>query len=419
MPVSGEGAIILEFQYQEPAAISVRRADIHDRRRQLLSDHEAGDNSRAVAHNVDWPSSLNRSGRSQHLRPISLLDHRSRGRQLRQSEVNAKATRESLLQRLDDFAVSKPVEAAALKRQVAHFEEAALSAVEQYTDDQRVLGNTLLAEARQHSVRINDRLSAIVDGLNREVLRARDQVVSDVAQTTRIAYALVVLTIILGITLTLVILRSILVPLRQVTAAMDGITAGDLNTPIPPASGDEIGLMAKTLQLFRESIVERTRLADESDRQRRLIETALRTISDGFVLYGPDDRLVLCNSKFRDLYPRIADLIVPGIPFPAILRAVVDRKLIDLDGKTPDGWIAERMRQHTDPKGFSEYQYNALGCASASGECRMAAPSRSIPTSPSSNSARPSSNGLWNRLTKPIRQNRVSSPTCRTSCARR
>ncbi len=38
---------------------------------------------------------------------------------------------------------------------------------------------------------------------------------------------------------------------------------------------------------------------------------------------------------------------------------MVDRKLIDLDGKTPEGWIAERMRQHTDPKGFSEYQYNA------------------------------------------------------------
>ena len=318
------------------------------------------DNSRAVAHNVELAELIdiaqdvrNIFGQFRYWTTDLAVS------QLRQSEVNAKATRERLLQRLDDFAVSKPAEAAALKRQVASFEEAAFQAVEQYTDDQRVLGNTLLAEARQHSVRINDRLSAIVDGLNREVLRARDQVVSDVAQTTRIAYILVVLTIILGIATTLVILRSILVPLRQVTAAMGGITAGDLNTPIPPASGDEIGLMARTLQLFRESILERTRLADESDRQRRLIETALRTISDGFVLYGPDDRLVLCNSKFRDLYPRIADLIVPGIPFTSILRAVVDRKLIDLDGKTPDGWIAERMRQHADPKGFSEYQYNS------------------------------------------------------------
>ena len=318
------------------------------------------DNSRAVAHNVELAELIDIA---QDVRNIfSQFRYWTTDlavSQLRQSEVNAKATRERLLQRLDDFAVSKPAEAAALKRQVASFEEAAFQAVEQYTDDQRVLGNTLLAEARQHSVRINDRLSAIVDGLNREVLRARDQVVSDVAQTTRIAYILVVLTIILGIATTLVILRSILVPLRQVTAAMGGITAGDLNTPIPPASGDEIGLMARTLQLFRESILERTRLADESDRQRRLIETALRTISDGFVLYGPDDRLVLCNSKFRDLYPRIADLIVPGIPFTSIVRAVVDRKLIDLDGKTPDGWIAERMRQHADPKGFSEYQYNS------------------------------------------------------------
>ena len=318
------------------------------------------DNSRAVAHNVELAELIdiaqdvrNIFGQFRYWTTDLAVS------QLRQSEVNAKATRERLLRRLDDFAVSKPDEAAALKRQVANFEEAALQAVEQYTDDQRVLGNTLLAEARQHSVRINDRLSAIVDDLNREVVRARDQVVSDVAQTTRIAYILVVLTIILGIATTLVILRSILIPLRQVTAAMGGITAGDLNTPIPPASGDEIGLMAKTLQLFRESIVERARLADESDRQRRLIETALRTISDGFVLYGPDDRLVLCNSKFRDLYPGIADLIVPGIPFTAILRAVVDRKLIDLDSKTPDGWIAERMRQHADPKGFSEYQYNS------------------------------------------------------------
>ena len=44
---------------------------------------------------------------------------------------------------------------------------------------------------------------------------------------------------------------------------MDGITAGDLNTPIPPASGDEIGVMTKTLRLFSGSIVERTRLLNE------------------------------------------------------------------------------------------------------------------------------------------------------------
>jgi adenylate cyclase len=278
--------------------------------------------------------------------------------QLRQSEINADATRERLARRLDDFAVSQPHEAATLKQQVADFEKAASQAVEQYTEDQRVLGNTFLAQARQHSVLIDDWLSTMIDDLNREVVQARDRVVEGVTQTTRIAYFIVAIAIILGIAMTLVILRSILVPLRQVVSSMDGITAGDLNTLIPPASSDEIGVMAKTLRLFRESIAERAKLADESDRQRRLIETALRTISDGFVLYGPDDRLVMCNRKFRDLYPDVADLIVPGIAFRDILRVSIDRKLIDLGGVTADGWIAERMRQHADPKGFSEYQYN-------------------------------------------------------------
>jgi signal transduction histidine kinase/HAMP domain-containing protein len=278
---------------------------------------------------------------------------------LRQSEVNAHAARERLFRRLDDLARRRPDLATVLQEQIGEFEKAAMQAVELYTDDKRVLGNTLLAQARQHSVVIDDRLSALVDDLNHEVVQGRDQVVADVTRTTRIAYFIVAVAIILGIATTLVVLRSILVPLRHVISAMDGITAGNLNTPIPPAAPDEIGAMAKTLQLFRGSIVERARLAEEGDRQRRMIETSLRTIPDGFVLYDSDDRLVLCNSRFRDLYPGISDLIVPGIAFADILRAVVDRKLIDLGGKTPDQWINERMRQHADPSRLSEYQYNS------------------------------------------------------------
>jgi signal transduction histidine kinase/HAMP domain-containing protein len=317
------------------------------------------ENSRAVARNADLAALIDtaqdvRNNFSQYRYwttdlAVSLL---------RQSEVNAEAARERLIRKLDDLARRRPDVAAVLRENIGQFEKAAMKAVELYTDDKRVLGNTLLAEARQHSVIINDRLSALVDDLNHEVVQARDQVVADVAQTTQIAYSIVAVAIVLGIATTLVILRSILVPLRHVVSAMEGITAGDLNIPLPPEAGNEIGAMSKTLRLFRESIVERTRLAEERDRQRRMIETALRTIPDGFVLYDPDDRVVLCNSKFRDLYPGIADLIVPGIKFGEILRAVVDRKLIDLGERSPEEWIAERIRQHSDPTGFPEYQYN-------------------------------------------------------------
>jgi signal transduction histidine kinase/CheY-like chemotaxis protein/HAMP domain-containing protein len=279
---------------------------------------------------------------------------------LRQSEINANETHDRLVKQLDLLASRRPDVAAALKEEIARFQEQAKLAVERYTDDQRVLGNIALAEARQHSVIINNRLAALVDDLNAEVVRARDQVVADVARTTEVAYIIVAIALVLGMGFTLIVLRSILVPLNAVMAAMDDVTAGQLNTPIPKVKGGEIGAMAKTLELFRDSIIERERLAAETDRQRRMIATAIETISEGFVLYDSQDRLVLCNSKFRELYPKITDLMVPGTPFKTILRAIVDREMIDLEGRTPDEWIAERLANRANPKGAPEYRYNQV-----------------------------------------------------------
>src|SRR5262252_3682278 len=282
------------------------------------------DNSRAVARNVELAAEINiaqdvRDDFGQYRYWITDLAVSL----LRQSELNAGAARERLLRRLKDLAGYRPDVATALREKIGEFEVAALHAVELYTDDKRVLGNTVLAEARQHSVTINDRLSTLIDDLHLEVVQGRDRVVADVAQTTQIAYLIVAVAIILGMAATLVVLGSILVPLRRIVSAMEGITAGNLNVPIPAAARNEIGTMAHTLRLFRESIVERTRLAEEGDRQRRMIETSIETIPDGFVLYDRVDRLVLCNSKVRDLTPDIADVIVPGVAFVSILRALV------------------------------------------------------------------------------------------------
>jgi signal transduction histidine kinase/CheY-like chemotaxis protein/HAMP domain-containing protein len=317
------------------------------------------DNSRAVARNVELAAEINiaqdvRDDFGQYRYWITDLAVSL----LRQSEVNADAARARLLRRLDDVARYRPDVAAALREKIAEFEKAAMHAVELYTDDKRVLGNTVLAEARQYSVTINDRLSTLIDDLQHEVVQGRDRVVADVAQTTQIAYLIVAVAIILGMAATLVVLGSILVPLRRIVSAMDGITAGNLNVPIPAAARSEIGTMANTLRLFRESIVERARLAEEGDRQRRMIETSIETIPDGFVLYDADDRLVLCNSKFRELTPDIADVIVPGVAFVNVLHALVDRKVVDLEGQSAEEWIAERLHQHTDPGGFPEYLYN-------------------------------------------------------------
>ena len=63
----------------------------------------------------------------------------------------------------------------------------------------------------------------------------------------------------LGVLLTVLVLRSIVVPLRRLVVAMDGLNAGNVDVPIPPAGADEIGAVARTLAKFRDTLVEQTR----------------------------------------------------------------------------------------------------------------------------------------------------------------
>ena len=279
---------------------------------------------------------------------------------LRLSELNANAANERLSRKLDELARSRPEIAAAIKQEVAQFGTDANRAVEAYTDDHRVIGNTFLATARQHSIAVDSLITNFADGLDREAAQARSSVQAEVAETTVVAIFVAVITILLGVVATVVVLRSISRPLDDVVAAITEITAGNLNVPIPSAAPDEIGAMARTLELFRDSILERMKLSAQSEAQRRMIETAIETISDGFALFDPDDRLVLCNSRFRQLYPILDDVAQPGIPFSSIVKFGVERGVIDTQGQTPETWIAERLRRHNSPQGSVEYRFGAI-----------------------------------------------------------
>ena len=71
---------------------------------------------------------------------------------LSQSEQNAKDSLLRLTSKLDEFGRARPQLATDLKKELAQFELYPMRAVEQYSDDQRVAGNTILARARQHSI---------------------------------------------------------------------------------------------------------------------------------------------------------------------------------------------------------------------------------------------------------------------------
>ena len=60
---------------------------------------------------------------------------------------------------------------------------------------------------------------------------------------------------------------------------------------------------------------------EEAQRSGQLLRGAIDAIDEAFVLYDPDDRLVLCNDRYRETYAGVADLIVPGVRFEDLVRA--------------------------------------------------------------------------------------------------
>ena len=70
---------------------------------------------------------------------------------------------------------------------------------------------------------------------------------------------------------------------------------------------------------------------------------ALEAMSDAFVYYDAEDRLVGCNQKYRDLYSSVTHMIVPGTRFEDLVRSAVEHGQIVPEDQSPEEYIQWRL----------------------------------------------------------------------------
>lgn len=81
---------------------------------------------------------------------------------------------------------------------------------------------------------------------------------------------------------------------------------------------------------------------------QEVLEDAVGSLADGFALYDSDDRLVMCNQKYRDDNQVCADRLVPGTTWADIVRTGAERgQYPDAVGRV-DEWLAERVKQRAE-----------------------------------------------------------------------
>ena len=232
-----------------------------------------------------------------------------------------------------------------------------------YSRDDTAGGNALMAQAQSHIPSVNNEIEQIVDRVEHRALLRRDASMRDAQRAFELSVTGGIIALAVALIATTLIVRSINTPLRRLEHSMNAITQGRLDVPIPKVGRDEIGGMARALGMLRDSMVESERL--EQERQRAEAETrraqarlgeAIEAISEGFALYDADDRLVICNRRFKEMYADVALEIQPGTQYETILRAAAGTGIIPAASDKGDAWVAERLDRHRNPEGAFEQQ---------------------------------------------------------------
>ncbi|MBC9175359.1 ATP-binding protein [Pseudoroseomonas ludipueritiae] len=102
-------------------------------------------------------------------------------------------------------------------------------------------------------------------------------------------------------------------------------------------------VIAATLIL---ALRQREKVEAERSRWRATLENAIDSMTDGFVMWDANDRLVACNSRYKDFYRVSAPFIRPGAHFDDIMREGFKRGQYPQAGEDVDAFLEEMRLWH-------------------------------------------------------------------------
>jgi len=75
------------------------------------------------------------------------------------------------------------------------------------------------------------------------------------------------------------------------------------------------------------------------------LRSAIAAFNEGFVFYDRNERLVLCNARFKELYPKSAPSMVPGATLEAVFRHGMAHGEFPDMGKDPEAWLQKELKR--------------------------------------------------------------------------
>jgi PAS domain S-box-containing protein len=117
--------------------------------------------------------------------------------------------------------------------------------------------------------------------------------------------------------------------------------------------GGRVGLWVDVTKLFQAREQAENAEAETTRTKTRLIN-AIEALNDGFVMYDAEDRLVLANQRYRELYSDSAPAMVEGNRFEDILRYGLERGQYAAAIGREEEWLHERLAAHRSQQAITQ-----------------------------------------------------------------
>src|SRR5262249_31320893 len=122
---------------------------------------------------------------------------------------------------------------------------------------------------------------------------------------------------------------------------MDAMRRGRLDVEVPErASRDELGDMGRAVDVFRRGLIEKRRADEALEREHGMLlereaelqtqnvrfTAAMTNMVQGLCMFDRDQKLVMSNKRFAEMYDLPADRVRPGTALADLLAGRSDRE---------------------------------------------------------------------------------------------
>jgi diguanylate cyclase (GGDEF)-like protein len=184
--------------------------------------------------------------------------------------------------------------------------------------------------------------SAVHDIRTRQIAAA-DQMVGLLNQNARSLQHWGTAAVLIAITIlapaSLLILGHAARRMKSLWRSMHRLAHNDTSQPVPSlADIDEIGDMARAVQVFKDNAVALARQRGEIEQINGWLDIAMQNMARGLSMFDADHRLVLCNDSYRTMYNLPAALTVRGTEASQIFAHRADQtaktEIVAADGRS-------------------------------------------------------------------------------------